>query len=132
MRKLLFVVLFSLLASPAYGQQLASVMVTAHVRIPDFMNLRVGETTTVSATSRRVTVYVNANRLWQLSAEQRCTKDCAPLRWRVVSGDANPGLEAARVVGGNGNDIPVVLEYEWNEGAPPPDPADLHYMLTTG
>lgn len=132
MRKLLFVMLFSLVAAPAYGQQLASVMVTAHVRIPDFLNLRVGQTTTVSSSSRRVTVYVNANRVWQLSATQHCTEDCTPVRWRVVSGGQNSSVESVRVVGGNGNDIPVVLEYEWSEGAPPPNPADLQYMLTTG
>ncbi|MGQ0813260.1 MAG: hypothetical protein ACT4O1_02210 [Gemmatimonadota bacterium] len=131
MRKLLWIPFcFAVLATPAHAQQLARAEVTAHIRIPDFLSMRVGDSTDLSKSSRRVTVYVTANRVWQLSVAPTCGTSCSALRWRVLS--AGVTSTATRVVGRNGNDIPVVIEYEWAEGTTPPSPSELEYLLIAG
>jgi len=103
------------ITAPAHAQTLAHAEVTAIVRVPDFLSVRVGETTTIGSHARRVTVYVTANRRWQLSVAHACGT-CV---MRIQDGE-----------GRGGNETPVTIEYEWPEGTAPPDPAQIHYLLT--
>jgi hypothetical protein len=103
--------------APAQAQTLARAEVRATVRIPDFMSLRIGETTAIASHARRVTVYVTANRAWQLSVANAC-ESCTV---RIEGGQ-----------GRNGNDIPVTIEYEWPEATAAPDPAEIQYVLVPG
>jgi len=124
MRKLLFILCFMTLATPLRAQTLARAEVTATVRMPEFLSMRVSEGTAVTTTSRRVTVYVTANRAWQLSVVHACTEPCTV---RVIS----EGREhQEHVIGTTGNEIPVLIEYEWEAGRPAPSPTDLQYVLT--
>ena len=76
--------------------------------------MRLGETTAIGSHARRVTVYVTANRAWQLTVVNACAS-CAV---RMESPE-----------GRGGNDIPVTIEYEWPEGSAPPEPAHIQYVL---
>lgn len=122
MRYLLLFVCSMLFAMPAAAQSLATADVTARVRIPEFLSMRMVDATAVSATARRVVVQVTANNAWQLSvggAEQ------AQCKVQMTSGDA----VGDRVAGRGGNDMQVVIEYEC---AAPPEPGALRYELTPG
>lgn len=127
MRNLLFALFFAFTATSASAQTLARVQVMAHLRIPDFLTLRVGEATTTGDNARRVTVYVSANRIWQLSVAKTCGSTCGSLRWRILTGMERSS--SSGIVGRNGNDIPVTIEYEWDASSPPPESA-LRYELT--
>jgi hypothetical protein len=37
---------------------------------------------------------------------------------------------SAQVVGENGNEMPVLIEVEWQDGKPAPDASELQYLLT--
>lgn len=133
MRKLLFALAFMLLVTPCSAQELAQARLTVTLRIPDFLSLRIGNTATAATeTSRRVTVYVSANRSWQLTVDPACGIACKTLRWHVVSAPVNTSVNDTRVIGRNGDEIPVVIEYEWDAGQTPPDATDLRYLLSAG
>lgn len=133
MRKLFFAVLFALMATPCYAQQLAQTRLTLNLKIPDFLALRVDNTASVTTeNTRRVTVYVSANRTWQLTVDRACGSACKTLRWHVVSAAPNTNVNDTRVVGRNGDQMPVVIEYQWDTGTRPPEAADLRYLLSAG
>ena len=119
MRNLILFFCFAALAAPAQAQTLARVEVSATVRVPDFLSMRVAETAEPGPNVRNVTVYVTANRGWQLSV----TNACAGCTVRMESLDA---YGSTLLGGDNGNDIPVTIEYEWPEGT---DPTQIQYVL---
>ena len=114
-KKVLFL-LFCLagIAAPAQAQTLARVEVTASVRVPEFLSTRIGDTAAIGTHARRVTVYVTANRRWQLTVANACV-------------GCTVRIEDAE--GRGGNDIPVTIEYEWPQGSAPPEPTQIQYVL---
>jgi hypothetical protein len=105
------IVCFIGFAVPLQAQTLARAEVTATVRIPEFLSMHVGEATEIDNGTRRVTVFVTANRGWQLSVVNAC-------------GTCTVRMEGAE--GRSGNDIPVTVEYAWPEGTNPPP---MKYVL---
>jgi hypothetical protein len=101
-------------AAPSQAQQLATVRVEARVQIPDFLSVKQGETKDVvredGTRIRRITLYVTANRSWNLSV--------------VRSGSV---VDVA--TGNSGNAQAVTVELAWKDDAPP-DPNALNYFLT--
>lgn len=133
MRKLFFGVLFAIMITPCHAQQLAQARLTLNLQIPDFLALRVDDAASVTSdNTKRVVVYVSANRTWQLTVDPACGSACKTLRWHVVSAAPNTNVHDTRVVGRNGNEMPVVIEYQWDAGTRPPEPADLRYLLSAG
>ena len=116
LRQLLLIFCFAGLTAPALaqGQTLARAEVTATVRVPDFLSMRIDDPTPIGSHARSVTVYVTANRGWQLSV----TNACGNCVVRVQGGE-----------GRGGNDTPVFIEYEWPEGTAPPHPTQIQYIL---
>jgi hypothetical protein len=114
-QKVLFLLLcLAGLAAPAQAQILARAEVTAIVRVPDFLSMRIAETTAIGSHARRVTVYVTANRGWQLQVANTC---------------ASCSVRTEGAEGRGGNDIPVIIEYEWPENSAPPEPTQIQYVL---
>ena len=121
--RLLWVVFAVLVfGADAEAQQLAEVRTVAHVRVPDFLILQTGETTEQTLADgkqlRRVTLYVTANRAWNLEVARTCSSGCSSAKYSV-SGAA----------GNRGNAQQVIVEYVWERGAQPPATNEFEYLL---
>ena len=121
MRILLLSLALVAFGSGAGAQQLAEVGVIAHVRVPDFLNVQVAETSETLLRDgkqvRRVTLHVTANRQWSLTVVRTCASSCH-----------NVEVSASAFSGSRGK-TSVVVEYRWERGEPAPALEEFHYAL---
>jgi hypothetical protein len=120
MRILLLSLGLAAFASSASAQT-AEVTVIARVRIPDFLNVQVGEVTENilenGQHARRVTLHVNANRAWTLTVIRTCTSNCSRAEFFVSAS------------GGTRGQYVVVVEYKWDRMEAAPAVNEFQYVL---
>jgi hypothetical protein len=87
--------------------------------------------------TRRMTLYVTANRSWVLSATRKCVSTCKRLHLRVTNSAQVATIAVERTTtaimqGRSGTALPVTIELSWDADSPPPDAAELEYLITAG
>ena len=135
MRTLLLTLGLLTLSANAHAQVLARAETVAQVRIPEFLSVKTGtvsEQVLANGTrSRRVTLYVTANSAWSLAIARTCQSSCGNLTIRVASvGSGAPAGNAGVAQGDSGNDLPVVVEYQWDRGTAAPGADEFQYLLS--
>lgn len=122
MRMLLILVGLLAFGGIAEAQQLAQVNTVARVRIPDFLILKTGEvseqTLADGSRVRRVTLYVTANREWNLAVARNCGSNCSEAAYTV-----------SKSAGKSCNEQAVVVEYVWTRDKAAPASNEFEYLL---